>query len=75
MDPMKNLLGLKTEARIRYGDADFQILTAGDYVRCAVTGRPIALQDLRYWNVERQEPYADAAASLQRHLECMRNAE
>ena len=68
---MKNILGLKTEARIRYGDADFQILAPGDFVRCAVTGRPIAIQDLRYWSVERQEAYADAAASLQRHLECI----
>jgi hypothetical protein len=71
MDQMKNILGLKTEARIRYGDADFQILAPGDFVRCAVTGRPIAIQDLRYWSVERQEAYADAAASLQRHLECI----
>jgi hypothetical protein len=71
MDPMKNILGLKTEARICYGDADFQIITPGDFVRCAVTGQPIAIQDLRYWNVERQEAYVDAAASLERHLECM----
>jgi hypothetical protein len=71
MDQMKNIFGLKTEARIRYGDADFQIVSPGDYVRCAVTGRPIAIQDLRYWNVERQEAYADAEASLKRHLECL----
>jgi hypothetical protein len=71
MDQMKNILGLKTEARIRYGDADFQIVSPGDFVRCAVTGRAIAIQDLRYWNVQRQEAYVDAAASLQRHLECI----
>lgn len=66
---MKNMLGLKSEARVRYGDADFQVLSPGDFVRCAVTGQPIALQDLKYWNVERQEAYVDAAASLKRHLE------
>lgn len=75
MDPMKTFLGLKTEARIRYGDADFQILAPGDYVRCAVTGQPIAIQNLRYWNVERQEAYVDAAASLKRHLECLKEAQ
>ena len=31
------------EARIRYLDADFQVLEEGDYVRCAVTGQPIKL--------------------------------
>ena len=41
----------------------------GDFVRCAVTGQPIALDALRYWSVELQEPYADAAASLQRYSE------
>lgn len=74
MNSTKNILGLKTEARIRYGDADFQIITPGDFVRCAVTGQPIAVQELRYWNVERQEAYVDAAASLKRHLECLGRA-
>ena len=57
------------EARIRYLDADYQILQEGEFVRCAVTGRPIRVDELRYWSVARQEPYADAAASLKRHLE------
>ena len=52
------------EARIHYLAGTFRILTAGDYVRCAVTGSAIAVEDLLYWSVERQEPYADAAASL-----------
>jgi hypothetical protein len=74
MDQMNNILGLKSEARLRYGDADFQVLSPGDFVRCAVTGKPIALQDLKYWNVKRQEAYVDAAASLKRHLECLEKA-
>jgi hypothetical protein len=57
------------EARLRYLDGDFQIITPGSFVRCAVTGREIPLDELRYWSVERQEPYVDAAASLQRHME------
>ncbi len=42
----------------------FRLLGAGDHVRCATTGVSIPLEELRYWSVERQEPYADAAASL-----------
>jgi hypothetical protein len=60
------------EARVRYLDGDFQIVTPGAFVRCAVTGQEIPLDELRYWNVERQEAYADAAASLSRHIETRR---
>ena len=31
------------EARIRYLDGDYQVLSPGAFVRCAVTGEPIAL--------------------------------
>lgn len=57
------------EARIRYLDGDFQVLSPGSFVRCAVTGDSIPLDELKYWSVARQEPYADAAASLKRELE------
>ena len=40
------------------------MLTPGDFVRCAVTGEPIALPDLRYWSVELQEAYASAEICL-----------
>ena len=60
------------EARIRYLDGDFQILAPGAFVRCAVTGREIPLDELRYWSVARQEAYADSAASLTRYLETER---
>lgn len=53
------------EARIRYLDADFQILSPGSYVICAMTGKPVMIDELRYWSVARQEPYADAAASFE----------
>lgn len=52
------------EARVRYEDADFSVLKAGAYVVCAVTGARIPLAALKYWNVDRQEAYADAAAAL-----------
>jgi hypothetical protein len=54
------------EAEIEYLDGDFRILRPGAYVRCSVTGLPIPLEDLRYWNVDLQEPYASPEAKLQR---------
>jgi hypothetical protein len=54
----------RREAKLRYLDADFQVLKEGDYVRCAVTGDPISLDNLRYWNVDRQEAYKSARESL-----------
>lgn len=51
------------EARVRYLAGTFRLLSAGDFVRCAETGAAIPLDELRYWSVERQEAYADAAAS------------
>jgi hypothetical protein len=53
------------EAKIRYLDGTFRLLSSGDHVRCAMTGVVIPLDELRYWSVERQEAYADPAASLQ----------
>ncbi len=52
------------EARLRYLDADFQVLREGDFVRCAVSADPIHLDNLRYWNVDRQEAYKSAQESL-----------
>ncbi len=57
----------RKEAKVRFLDADFDVIEKGDFVRCAVTGRPIPLQELRYWSVKRQEAYIDAAAALKRH--------
>jgi hypothetical protein len=59
------------EARIRYMDGDFQVVTPGAFVRCAVTGQSIPLDELKYWSVSRQEPYVDAAASFHREIETM----
>jgi hypothetical protein len=57
------------EARVRYLDGDFQVVMPGTFVRCAVTGLEIPLDELKYWSVKRQEPYADAAAALTRYQE------
>ncbi|TKT69192.1 DUF2093 domain-containing protein [Aquamicrobium sp. LC103] len=57
------------EARIRYLDGDFQVMTPGSFVRCAITGESIPLDELKYWSVARQEPYVSAAVSLQREID------
>jgi len=56
------------EARLRYLDADYEVLAPGSYVTCAVTGQRIALDELRYWSVDRQEPYATPEAVVKRDL-------
>ena len=57
------LMGRGREARIHYLAGTFRLLAAGDFVTCAETGVAIPLDELRYWSVDRQEAYADAAAS------------
>ena len=54
------------EAKVEYLDGDFRILRPGAYVRCAVTGQPIPLDELRYWSVDRQEAYASPDAVMLR---------
>jgi hypothetical protein len=55
-------------ARLHYLANSFRILTAGDHVVCAVTGQAIALDELRYWSVVKQEPYVSAEASTRAAL-------
>ncbi len=69
MNRVDRLFGLKGEARVKYLDSEFQILAPGDFVRCAVTGQPIPLSELKYWNVARQEAYASAEVSVKRYKE------
>ena len=52
------------EARVEFLDGDFRVLSPGSFVRCAVTGEPIPVEDLRYWDVDRQEAYASPEAKL-----------
>lgn len=53
------------EARVRFLDGDFQIVSPGSYVICAITGKHIPIDEMKYWSVARQEAYADAAASFE----------
>ncbi len=52
------------EAEVEYRDGDYRVRKAGAFVRCAVTGEPIPLEELRYWNVDRQEAYSSPEARL-----------
>ncbi len=63
---LKRMTEKSGEARVRYLDGDIEVLSAGDFVSCAVTGQKIPLQALRYWSVDRQEAYVDANAALER---------
>ncbi len=54
------------EAEIRFLDGDFRVIRPGAFVRCAVTGAPIALEELKYWSVERQEAYLNPEVVLRR---------
>jgi hypothetical protein len=61
--------GVRGPAVLQYLDGEYRILTQGTYVICAVTGAQIPLDDLRYWNVDLQEAYANAEAANKRYRE------
>jgi hypothetical protein len=60
------------EAQVEFLDGEFRVLRPGSYVRCAVTGEPIALEELRYWDVDLQEAYSSPQAKLTRMGEQLR---
>ena len=53
-------------ALLHYGDGEYAVLKPGRYVVCAVSGRRVPLDALRYWSVAHQEAYAGAAEALPR---------
>ena len=57
------------EAVLEYGDGNFNVVKHGTYVICSVTKKRIPLTELKYWSVERQEPYLDAETSFIRENE------
>lgn len=58
-----------SEAKLKYHSGSFDVIVPGAYVRCAVTGAEIPLEDLRYWDFETQEAYATAEISFKRAAE------
>lgn len=55
-------------ARLHFMAYSFRVLSPGDHVLCAVSGKRIPLKDLRYWSIARQEPYASAEYSVQAEM-------
>ena len=55
-------------ATLLYGPNGFRVIKPGRFVACAVTGEAIPLEELRYWSVERQEPYSTPEVATRRSL-------
>lgn len=56
-------------AVLHFGDGEFAIIKPGRYVVCAVSGKKVPLQALRYWSPELQEAYAGPSEALKRWQE------
>ena len=39
MNRIEKFFGLKNEAKVRFLDGEFEVVSPGDFVRCAVTGQ------------------------------------
>ena len=75
MNRIDKFFGQRNEAKVRYVDGDYKVISPGDFVRCAVTGQQIPLSELKYWNVELQEAYASAEIAMKRYLELKKRRE
>ena len=58
---MKNKL-----AKLKYMPNNFQIIEEGDHVICAISKKIIPLENLNYWNVEKQEAYFSYKEAFQK---------
>ena len=57
---------IKKLAKIKYLPNNFKIIEPGDHVICAVSGKPISLENLNYWNVDLQEAYYSYKEAFQK---------
>jgi hypothetical protein len=48
---------IKKKAKVIFKHNYFEIVSEGDHVICAISGKEIKLQNLNYWNVDLQEAY------------------
>ena len=56
-------------AKLKYQPNNFEIIENGDHVICAISQKKIPLENLNYWNVEKQEAYFSyIEASIKRDL-------
>lgn len=54
------------EAILRYSGGDYVVVRSGRFVVCAVSGRSIPLETLRYWSPTLQEAYAGPREAFSR---------
>ena len=54
------------EADVKYLDGDFRVVRPGAFVRCAVIGVAIPLEEVRYWKSICRERYCHAGSRGQR---------
>ena len=59
------LMNAGRPAKLNYLANGFRVLTPGDHVLCAISNTPIALDELRYWSVKRQQAYRGAVEATQ----------
>ena len=59
----------KNKAKLKFNQNGFDVVEAGDYVVCAVSGKNIPLNQLPSWNVELQEAYYSPKEAQQRYEE------
>jgi len=69
MNKLERDFGPEGLAQLEYLDGEYRVIRPGAYVVCAVTGVPIPVESLRYWNVDLQEAYATPGVALKRHQE------
>ena len=62
---MKNKL-----AKLKYMPNNFKIIDEGDHVICAISKKKILLENLNYWNINKQEAYFSyVESSIEREKE------
>lgn len=66
---INSLSGLSADGEVIH--AAFMKRLEKYYVPCFVTGDQIPLSELKYWNVDRQESYKNAAVGLVRYEEIL----
>jgi hypothetical protein len=64
MNYLDPILPPQREAKLKYLDGEYVVMREGEFVRCAVTGDPIHIDNLRYWSVDRQLAFKSAVESF-----------
>jgi hypothetical protein len=53
-------------ARLEYQPNGFRVLVPGNHVICGVSGNSVPLEELRYWSVDDQQPFAGPEEATRR---------